>query len=782
MPCLPFRGGLKIVLSLAFAMLLIPPVAAAAPVDIGGLNQPVSVSVLPSGSVYIAEKPGLIKMAPSLDSTSASTVLDIRDVVGSNNDHGLTSVAYSDGWLYGTYTVDNGYADDCPDYENGCPMAGRVSRWPVRPDGSLGAEDIVRDGGIGPGQLCVQATTHGIDNVEIAPNGNLIVSTGDGANFVDADLGQHEGDPCGNGGALRSQTDSSPMGKIVEMDPDTGASTTLAKGLRNPFRSTYLDGDIYTTDTGWYKYEEINRIALGGENFGWPCFEGPTHQEAYESNHPPVCESLYASGDATMPFYSYAHPSAPDETGNYASVSAIAGHDGQIWYGDYTQNYIAKLSPDGQTSTIVEQGGIYPVDLYEAPDGRLLYVDVGLGAVREVAAGGVIDPPPANPYVDLTSGGPAPWGDGDTLSFTADTNLDDARQPPSFAWQATLLSNCNSNGRICQRRKLDLNFTDRSHATVTTPQTTGAAFVRVDVRVTNASGSASVTDDATVANAAGSAAPPPVSAGVAGTVTEVDYPRNTFTVDGVKYPFDANDYLKLSGAGVPLSQWRAAISAGDQVFGEARLDPAQSSEFDLTDSEGDLNGVIDGYVTSFDPFANELVLNGGRLVRYDPDDFFKVMGGGESLARWERQLSVCDRVHGRYLPGRSSELDIRQSGIDSTAPVSVDGIVDAVDTTRRRITLDGADRLYDANDYLKVGDRGEYIDKWERGLEPGDNVRGCYFPNPSGVSELSDTGLSAPPAVATPIDATIDYVDLEHRLFVAGGVRFSYDDDDFFKS
>lgn len=768
-------------MGLLLLFLLAPGTAAAAPVDIGGLNQPVSVTVLPSGRVFIAEKPGVIKTAPSLEATSASTALDISSVVGSSGDHGLTSVAYSDGYLYATYTVDQGYADDCPDFENGCPMPGRVSRWPVAADGTLGAEDIVLDGAIAPGELCVQATTHGVGNVEVAANGKLIVSTGDGANFVDADVGQHEGDPCGNGGALRSQTDSSPMGKILEVDPETGDYTALAKGVRNPFRTTILDGDVYATDTGWYSFEEINRIELGGENFGWPCFEGPTRQEAYDGADVQQCEDLYAADTQTAPFFSYPHPATPDETGNYASISAIAGHEGQIYYGDYTQNFIAKLSPDGQTSTVVRQGGIYPVDLYEAPDGRLLYVDIGLGAVREVTAGDEGDPPPPDPYVDLTLTGPEPWSDGDTISFAADTNLDDARQPPSWDWSVTLLSDCESSGRLCQRRAIPFQLSsDESSGTVTTPPTTGPSFVRVEARVTNASGSTSVTDGAMAKNVAAASAPEPVSYGVAGEIEDVNYVRNTFKVDGVKYPFDSSDYLKLSGVGVPLSEWKAAISVGDEIFGEVRIDPAAASELDLTDGEGDANGIIDGYVTSFDPLANELVLNGGRLVRYDTDDFFKVMGSGESLPNWERQLSVCDRVRGSYLPGRSSELDIRSSGVDSTAPVSIDGLVDSVQVSQRRLTVDGRDLLYDTNDYLKIGDRGEWIVTWEESLAVGDNIRGCYFPNPSGVSELSNTGLSGPPAAETPIDATLEHVDTEHDLFVAGGTRFTYDSDDFF--
>jgi glucose/arabinose dehydrogenase len=85
-------------------------------------------------------------------------------------------------------------------------------------------------------------------------------------------------------------------GKILRIDSGTGAglasnpyfngnpsaikSKIWVTGLRNPFRFALKPGaftgvipPLFIGDVGWNAYEEID-VALGGENFGWPCKEG----------------------------------------------------------------------------------------------------------------------------------------------------------------------------------------------------------------------------------------------------------------------------------------------------------------------------------------------------------------------------------------------------------------------------------------------------------------------------------------------------------------------------
>ena len=153
--------------------------------------------------------------------------------------------------------------------------------------------------------------------------GALYASGGEGASFNSVDYGQipgdpPSGDPANQGGALRSQdlaTSGDPVGlngAVIRIDPATGAALPdnprasnpdpnaqriIAEGLRNPFRFTVRPGtnELWVGDVGWNQWEEINRIASGGdgvtENFGWPCYEGSARQNGYDGLNLSICEA-----------------------------------------------------------------------------------------------------------------------------------------------------------------------------------------------------------------------------------------------------------------------------------------------------------------------------------------------------------------------------------------------------------------------------------------------------------------------------------------------------------
>ena len=104
-------------------------------------------------------------------------------------------------------------------------------------------------------------------------------------------------------GSWRAQMVNCLSGKIIRIDPLTGdgipsnpfydaanpraaKSRVWALGLRNPFRITLKPntgehlpsegnpGTIYVGEVGSTKKEEINVVVTGGQNFGWPRFEG----------------------------------------------------------------------------------------------------------------------------------------------------------------------------------------------------------------------------------------------------------------------------------------------------------------------------------------------------------------------------------------------------------------------------------------------------------------------------------------------------------------------------
>ena len=73
-------------------------------------------------------------------------------------------------------------------------------------------------------------------------------------------------------------TTASPRGIPFE-GATPGADEIWLMGLRNPWRFSFdrQNGDIFVGDVGEGEWEEINYLSgggSGGENFGWPCYEG----------------------------------------------------------------------------------------------------------------------------------------------------------------------------------------------------------------------------------------------------------------------------------------------------------------------------------------------------------------------------------------------------------------------------------------------------------------------------------------------------------------------------
>ncbi|GMU80867.1 MAG: hypothetical protein AMXMBFR47_07380 [Planctomycetota bacterium] len=122
--------------------------------------------------------------------------------------------------------------------------------------------------------------------IDFGPDGYLYISVGD------------------RGGSTLAQSLESPFGKILRIDPSgddfpadpernyavppsnpfVGVSTVpeiWAWGLRNPWRCAFdsVAGGLYIADVGSGSWEEVNYqppASPGGENYGWPCYEGAT--------------------------------------------------------------------------------------------------------------------------------------------------------------------------------------------------------------------------------------------------------------------------------------------------------------------------------------------------------------------------------------------------------------------------------------------------------------------------------------------------------------------------
>jgi len=337
-----------------------------------GLNGPTAVRFSPDGRVFVAEKPGIVKVFDSLSDPTPDVFADLRKNVHNFWDRGLLGLALHPNfpatpYLYVAYTHDaaiggtaprwgtvGGLSDPCPTppgpNADGCVVSGRISRLTAAGNTMTGPEHVLVE------DFCQQYPSHSVVGLAFGADGMLYGGGGDGANYNFLDYGQ-DGDPvnpCGDpggaaptpptaeGGALRSQdlrTLDDPVGldgSIVRIDPLTGegladnplgasadanARRVVATGLRNPFRIAIRPGtnEVWIGDVGGGLWEELDVVANPTDgsidNFGWPCYEGAARQPGFDALDLTICEQLYAEpGAVTDPFFAYRHgqPVLPD--------------------------------------------------------------------------------------------------------------------------------------------------------------------------------------------------------------------------------------------------------------------------------------------------------------------------------------------------------------------------------------------------------------------------------------------------------------------------------------
>jgi glucose/arabinose dehydrogenase len=385
--------------------------------------------------------------------------------------------------------------DECP-VDNECLVSGRLVRLTAEGPGLDHAKANVSGEAEEKVLLedwCQQSSTHSIGDLGFGSEGALYVSGGEGAIYTDADYGQYEnrcGDPPGakgtklqppsaEGGSLRSQSllrpgaSSQANGKVLlsgtldRIDPDTGegwpgnpeaaspnanARRIVGLGFRNPFRFVIAPrlGDVFIGNVGANKWEEIDRVPLGGGlyNSGWPCYEGVERDTEFSVLELNACIRLYeAPGSTAAPFFHYSHstPVVPGDECTYKFGSAISGqafyegstypaeYDNAFFFADSVRGCIyvmladdADGEPDPGTVRpfLTSEIQNYPgVDIEQGPGGSLYYATLEDGAIYRI----FYDPEAVTARLKTTGG--EPWGDAPlTVHFDASESTAPAGQ------------------------------------------------------------------------------------------------------------------------------------------------------------------------------------------------------------------------------------------------------------------------------------------------------------------------------------------------------------------
>jgi len=309
------------------------PLPSVALQEIARMDGPIDTTVLPDGTVLVAERAGTVRVllpapaapagVPGDSDPTGRIVLDVRDRTTTDGERGLLSIAVaSDGReLFLSLTDLDG-------------------------DTLIEAHPLTGDRITGPPRtiyrLAQPRANHNGGPILFAPDGMLLVGLGDGGG---------SGDPLDAGQDL-----STPLGAILRLDvsgpttvapPDNpfvgragAAPEIVAYGLRNPWRMS-LDGprgELWIADVGQSEREEIDRIhldALPGANFGWALREGTVRFRGDEPD------------DHVPPVYDYAHgPGCSITGGSVYRGNELPGLVGAYVYSDWCDGELRVLLDD----------------------------------------------------------------------------------------------------------------------------------------------------------------------------------------------------------------------------------------------------------------------------------------------------------------------------------------------------------------------------------------------------------------------------------------------------
>ena len=407
---------------------------------ISGLNLPTAIEWSPNGNdFFIAEKNGVIKV--SQDGELLDTpFIDISDRVNGTRDRGLLDIAVHPDFFNGSPYVYALYTYDPPEVFQNTGLAGedgngnragRLTRITADPNTNFttaiaGSEvvilgtnstwdnfngfanstfdsneppaGILADGTNLQDFLAADSESHSVGSVEFGPDGALYVSNGDGTSY-------NRVDPR----TVRVQDIDNLSGKILRIDPITGdgladnpfyngdpdanRSKVYQLGLRNPFRITVdpRDGDVYVGDVGWTQWEEINSAGAGA-NFGWPYYEGGNGNSLRTGGYRDLTEAraFYNSGESAEPSILALNHSTDNINAIvlgdiYTGDAFPEEYQGDLFFNDLGQGIVYNVSFDAQGNVVsfdtFTTGANIVVQIVEAPDGSLYYVDLDDGTV-----------------------------------------------------------------------------------------------------------------------------------------------------------------------------------------------------------------------------------------------------------------------------------------------------------------------------------------------------------------------------------------------------------------
>ncbi len=349
---------------------------------VDGLSSPVQALVPPGEDrILIAELGGRVMVSQS-GALLPQPFLDLTGTVLTGGERGLLSIAIH------------------PDY----PVDRRLFAWysaPLRPGGSGNHTAYLVEFDIAPDLATASSprTILTVDEPASNHNGGFLSFGEDGYLYLGLGDGGGGNDPAG-----RARNLNTLLGKMIRIDVDgaepyevpsdnphvgsPGLDEIWASGLRNPFRWSFDDGNIYIGDVGQSAREEIDAVPVNpvGYDFGWSRYEGT------------LCNSLdpdpsCSTSGITMPVVEYGRSVGQTVTGGVVYRGpTVRSLDGYYIYADYSSGIVRAFRLlDGKAVEPLDLTGSLGkgrlVDFAHDGDGEILAVSLVAGAVYRLVGG-----------------------------------------------------------------------------------------------------------------------------------------------------------------------------------------------------------------------------------------------------------------------------------------------------------------------------------------------------------------------------------------------------------
>ncbi len=290
---------------------------------------------------------------------------NLSGLIRSSSEEGLLSLAFSpnftgDSRVYVYYTP---LAARCAPITR----CSRIARMPVVSNDMVETnETVVLD----IDQEIAQSNHNG-GRLLFGPDGYLYLSVGDGGGAGDPnETGQDINDLLG--GMIRINVTGQQTYSIPFDNPFVGVAgddRLWAYGLRNPWRYSFdrVSGDLWMADVGQDAWEEVEKIAKGG-NYGWDCYEGNASFEPAGCTSPP--------SPFIFPRAVYAHTLGCSVTGGYIYRGTVLQEIyGWYVYGDYCSGRIWAVNPADTSNPVQLVDSPYNITSFaELPNGELLVI------------------------------------------------------------------------------------------------------------------------------------------------------------------------------------------------------------------------------------------------------------------------------------------------------------------------------------------------------------------------------------------------------------------------